>query len=187
MAVRVLDEPSQVFVLLDWEGKMKQLITMGLRTVAHLESKEDFYAQIDSDSIRTVPRFPEAHLMVLSQRWALGVLSSHSISRIQAVIAHLGWTHLFPEAHLISSDGLDRKDPANWESWRRMYRRRGLELYAVVDIGDVLLRNLAGKSSFASVRKYHITHDRDMAIEGVTCISGLDQTVAYRDVTQGGV
>ena len=161
---------------------MKQLITMGLRTVAHLESKEDFYAQIDSDSIRTVPRFPEAHLTVLSQRWALGVLSSHSIPRIQAVIAQLGWTHLYPEAHLICSDGLDRK-----ESWRRMYRRRGLELYAVVDIGDVLLRNLAGKSSFASVRKYHITHDRELAIEGVTCISGLDQTAAYREVTQGGV
>ena len=166
---------------------MKQLITMGLRTVTHLDSKEDFYAQIDTDAIRTVPRFPEAHLTVLSEGYALGVLSSHSIPRIQAIIAHLGWTHLYPEAHLICSDGLDRKDPANWEPWRRMYRRRGLELYAVVDIGHVLLRNLAGKSSFASVLKYHITDDPDMAIEGVTCISGLNQTVAYREVIQGGL
>ncbi|MEE2711053.1 MAG: hypothetical protein VYA69_15825 [Gemmatimonadota bacterium] len=166
---------------------MKQLITMGLRTVTHLDSKEDFYAQIDTDAIRTVPRFPEAHLTVLSEGYALGVLSSHSIPRIQAIIAHLGWTHLYPEAHLICSDGLDRKDPANWEPWRRMYRRRGLELYAVVDIGHVLLRNLAGNSSFASVLKYHITDDPDMAIEGVTCISGLNQTVAYREVIQGGL
>ena len=163
---------------------MKPLIVMGIRTIAHLESKDVFYAQIEAHSICARPRFPEEHVTALSETYALGILSSHSIAKILCIIAHLGWSHLFPEDHLISSDGLDRKDPANWSHWRNTFGQRGLDMYAVVDIGDKLVCNLARVDSFNSVLKYHVTDNLDTVVEGVTTISGLDQTTAYREILQ---
>ena len=57
-------------------------------------------------------------------------------------------------------------------------------MYAVVDIGDKLVCNLAWVDSFNSVLQYHVTDNLDTVIEGVTTISGLDQTTAYREILQ---
>ena len=158
---------------------MKNLIVMGLRTVANLDAKEQLYLQIDSDSIRAKPRFNAEHLDILSGVFALGILSSHSVLRIQAVITHLDWTHYFPIEHVISSDGLDRKDSKNWAMWRSQYRQRGLEVHIVVDVGEALLRNLASDRSFSSINKYYVTNETQATINGVVCISSLDQMVEY--------
>jgi len=157
---------------------------MGLRTLAHLDAKETMYEQIDRDAIRAEGRFSGEHLKVIAGEFALGILSSHSIPRIERVIGHLSWSRLFQRAHLISSDPLDRKDAANWEGWRREYKARGLALHTVVDIGDVLVRNLAGSSAFADVDKYYVTGDAGVRIEGATRITALDQTRAYRQAVQ---
>ena len=138
------------------------------------------YEQIDRDDIQASGRFPVEHLEVIAGGFALGILSSHGIARIERVIDHLGWSCLFPTEHLISSDPLDRKDATNWEGWRREYEVRGLALHTVVDIGEVLVRNLAGSSVFVDVEKYYVTADADVCIEGATGISALDQTRAYR-------
>lgn len=159
---------------------MKPLVVMGLRTLAHLDAKETMYEQIDRDEIQATGRFPVEHLEAIAHGFVIGILSSHSIPRIERVIGHLGWSRLFPQAHLISSDPLDRKDAANWVTWRREYAARGLALHTVVDIGEVLVRNLAGSPAFGDVDKYFVTEDAGVRIEGATRITALDQTRAYR-------
>lgn len=163
---------------------MKPLVVMGLRTLAHLDAKETMYEQIDRDAIRAEGRFPGEHLEVIAGEFALGILSSHSVLRIERVIDHLGWSRLFPTEHLISSDPLDRKDAANWEGWRREYRARGLALHTVIDIGEVLVRNLAGSSVFGDVDKYYVTGDAEVRIKGATRMTGLDQTRAYQEASR---
>ena len=163
---------------------MKPLVVMGLRTLAHLDAKEIMYDQIDRDEIQATGRFPVEHLEVIAGEFALGILSSHSLERIERVIGHMGWSRLFPTKHLISSDPLDRKDAANWVAWRREYQARGLALHTVVDIGEVLVRNLARSSAFAKVDKYYVTDDAGVRIEGATRITALDQTLAYREASQ---
>ncbi|MBV7335072.1 hypothetical protein KFU94_43920 [Chloroflexi bacterium TSY] len=74
---------------------MMRLIVFGLRTVAHLDTKERFYQQIEAGRLDATPRLREADLRLISGQFALGVLSSHSLLRIEAVLQHLGWT-LFP-------------------------------------------------------------------------------------------
>ena len=101
------------------------------------------------------------------------------------MVGHLGWTRLFPTERLISSAPLDRKDATNWEGWRREYEARGLALHTVVDIGEVLVRNLAGSSVFVDVEKYYVIGDTDVCIEGATGITALDQTRAYRQAVGG--
>lgn len=157
---------------------------MGLRTLAHLDAKETLYEQIDRDEINATGRFPVAQLEVIAGGFALGILSSHIIPRIERVIDHLGWSRLFQAEHLISSDPLDRKDAVNWEGWRREYQARGLALHTVVDIGEVLVRNLAGSSAFGDVDKYYVTGDAGVRIEGATRITALDQTRAYREASR---
>ena len=164
---------------------MKPLVVMGLRTLARLDAKETMYEQIDRDAIQAVGRFPGAHLEAIAREFGLGILSSHSVARIERVIDHLGWSHLFPTDHLISSDPLDRKDAANWAGWRREYQARGLALHTVVDIGEVLVRNLARSRGFDDVLKYYVTGDEHVRIEGATRITALDQTRAYRLAAQG--
>lgn len=164
---------------------MKPLIVMGLRTLAHLDAKETMYEQIDRDEIQATGRFPVEHLEAIAHGFAIGILSSHSIPRIERVIGHLGWSRLFPAEHLISSDPLDRKDAANWVKWRREYDARGLALHTVVDIGEVLVRNLARSPAFGDVDKYHVTGDTGVRIEGATRITALDQTRAYRQAVRG--
>lgn len=164
---------------------MKPLVVMGLRTLAHLDAKETMYEQIDRDEIRASGRFPMEHLEVIAREFALGILSSHNVTRIERVVGHLGWSRLFPTEHLISSDPRDRKDAANWEGWRREYEARGLALHTVVDIGEVLVRNLAGSSVFEDVDKYYITGDGGVRIEGAIRITALDQTRAYRQAVRG--
>lgn len=160
---------------------MKPLVVMGLRTLAHLDAKETMYAQIDRNAIQAVGRFTGEHLVAIATGgFALGVLSSHSVSRIERVVDHLGWSRLFPTDHLISSAPLDRKDAANWVAWRREYEARGLAMHTVVDIGEVLVRNLAGSSVFGDVDKYYVTGDAGVRIDGATRITALDQTRAYR-------
>ena len=158
---------------------------MGLRTLAHLDAKETMYEQIDRDEIQATGRFPVEHIEVIAGEFALGILSSHSIPRIERVVGHLGWSHLFPPEHLISSDPLDRKDAANWVAWRREYEARGLALHTVVDIGEVLVRNLARSSAFGDVDKYHVTGAEGTRTEGATRITALDQTRAYRQAVRG--
>lgn len=163
---------------------MKPLVVMGLRTLAHLDAKETMYEQIDRDEIQATGRFPVAHFEAIAREFALGILSSHSVARIERVIGHLGWSRLFPAEHLISSDPLDRKDAANWEKWRGEYQARGLALHTVVDIGEVLVRNLAGSTAFRDVDKYFVTGDGGVRIEGATRITALDQTRAYREASR---
>lgn len=163
---------------------MKPLMVMGLRTLAHLDAKETMYEQIDRDAIRAEGRFSGEHLEVIAGAFALGILSSHSVARIKRVVDHLGWSRLFPQAHLISSDPLDRKDAANWEGWRREYEARGLALHTVVDIGEVLVRNLARSPAFGDVEKNLVTGDTGIRIEGATRITALDQTRAYREAVR---
>lgn len=163
---------------------MKPLVVMGLRTLAHLDAKEAMYEQIARNEVQAMGRFPGEHLEITARRFALGVLSSHSVSRIERVIDHLGWSRLFPREHLISSDPLDRKDAANWEGWRREYEARGLTLHTVIDIGEVLVRNLARSSALAEVDKYYVTGDADVRIEGATRITALDQTLAYLEASR---
>lgn len=160
-------------------------MVMGLRTLAHLDTKETLYEQIDRDEIQATGRFPVEHLEAIARGFALGILSSHSIPRIERVIGHLGWFRLFPAEHLISSDPMDRKDPANWVNWRREYEARGLALHTVVDIGEVLVHNLAGSPVFGDVDKYYVTGDTGVRIEGATRITALDQTRAYRQTVRG--
>ncbi|MCY3553996.1 MAG: hypothetical protein OXH56_01615 [Gemmatimonadetes bacterium] len=163
---------------------MKPLVVMGLRTLAHLDTKESMYKQIERNEIHASGRFPLEHLEVIAGEFALGILSSHSVARIERVIDYLGWSRLFPAEHLISSDPRDRKDAVNWEGWRREYQVRGLALHTVVDIGEVLVRNLAGSSTFRDVDKYFVTGDGDVRIEGATRITALDQTRAYREASR---
>lgn len=163
---------------------VRPLVVMGLRTLAHLDAKETMYEQIDRDEIQATGRFPAEHLEVIAGEFALGILSSHSIPHIERVIGHLGWSPLFPQAHLISSDPLDRKDAANWVAWRRVYEARGLALHTVVDIGEVLVRNLAGSAAFGDVDKYYVTGDTGVRMAGATRITALDQTQAYRQTVR---
>ncbi len=163
---------------------MQPLVVMGLRTLAHLDAKETMYEQIDRDEIQASGRFPVEHLEVIAQEFALGILSSHSVARIERVVGHLGWTRLFPTEHLISSDPRDRKDAANWEGWRREYEARGLALHTVVDIGEVLVRNLTGSSAFVDVDKYYVSAEAGVHIAGATHITALDQTRAYREASR---
>ncbi len=164
---------------------MKPLVVMGLRTLAHLDAKETMYEQIDRNAIQAVGRFSGEHLEAISSGgFALGVLSSHSVSRIERVVDHLGWPHLFPTDHLISSAPLDRKNAANWVAWRREYETRGLALHTVVDIGEVLVRNLAGSSVFGDVEKYNVSAETGLTIAGATRITALDQTRAYREASR---
>lgn len=163
---------------------MKPLVVMGLRTLAHLDAKETMYEQIDRNAIRAEGRFSRKHLEVIAGEFALGILSSHSVARIERVVDHLGWSRLFPPAHLISSDPLDRKDAENWKEWRRKFETRGLALHTVVDIGEVLVRNLADSSAFEDVDKYYVTGDTGVRIEGATRIAALDQTRAYRQAVR---
>ena len=163
---------------------MQPLVVMGLRTLAHLDAKETMYEQIDRDEIQASGRFPVEHLEVIAQEFALGILSSHSVARIERVVGHLGWTRLFPTEHLISSDPRDRKDAANWEGWRREFEARGLALHTVVDIGEVLVRNLAGSSAFVDVDKYYVSAEAGVRIAGATRITALDQTRAYREASR---
>lgn len=163
---------------------MQPLVVMGLRTLAHLDAKETMYEQIDRDEIQASGRFPVEHLEVIAQEFALGILSSHSVARIERVVGHLGWTRLFPTEHLISSDPRDRKDAANWEGWRREYEARGLALHTVVDIGEVLVRNLTGSSAFVDVDKYFVSAEAGVHIAGATRITALDQTRAYREASR---
>lgn len=163
---------------------MQPLVVMGLRTLAHLDAKETMYEQIDRDEIQASGRFPVGHLEVIAQEFALGILSSHSVSRIERVVDHLGWSHLFPTDHLISSAPLDRKNAANWEGWRREYEARGLALHTVVDIGEVLVRNLADSSAFVDVDKYYVSAEAGVRIAGANCITALDQTRAYREASR---
>lgn len=159
---------------------MKPLVAMGLRTLAHLDAKETMYAQIDRNAIQAVGRFSGEHLEAISSGgFALGVLSSHSVSRIERVVDHLGWSHLFPTDHMISSAPLDRKNAANWRRWRREYQERGLALHTLVDIGEELVRNLVRSGDFGEVAKYYVTDDEDLRIEGAARITALDQTRAY--------
>ena len=165
---------------------MKPLVVMGLRTLAHLDAKETMYEQIDRGDIQAIGRFTGEHLETISTGgFALGVLSSHSVSRIGRVVDHLGWTHLFPTDHLISSAPRDRKDAANWEHWRKTYRERGLALHTVIDIGEALVRNLAGSGAFDDVDKYFVTGDANVRIVGATRITSLDGTQAYRLASEG--
>lgn len=165
---------------------MKPLVVMGLRTLAHLDAKETMYEQIDRGDIRAIGRFPGEHLETISSGgFALGILSSHSVSRIERVVGHLGWSHLFPSEHLISSAPLDRKDAANWEIWRKTYRERGLSLHTVIDIGEALVRNLAVADAFDDVDKYFVTGDGNVSIDGATRITSLDGTRAYRLASEG--
>ncbi|MDE2727808.1 MAG: hypothetical protein OXI19_07275 [Gemmatimonadota bacterium] len=164
---------------------MKPLVVMGLRTLAHLDAKESMYEQIDRDEIQAMGRFPVEQLEAIARGFALGILSSHSVARIERVVGHLGWSRLFPTEHLISTDPLDRKDATNWEGWRREYEARGLALHTVVDIGEVLVRNLAGSSVLADVDKYYVIGDAGVRIEGATRITALDQTQAYRQAVRG--
>ena len=69
---------------------MKLLVVMGLRTLAHLDAKETMYEQIDRDAIRAEGRFPGKHLEAIAGGFALGILSSHSVVRIERVVDHLG-------------------------------------------------------------------------------------------------
>lgn len=164
---------------------MKPLVVMGLRTLAHLDAKEPMYEQIERNAIQAEGRFPGEHLEAISSGgYALGILSSHSVPRIERVIDHLGWSRLFPSDHLISSDPLDRKDAANWEGWRQTYRTRGLGLHTVVDIGEVLVRNLARSDVFEDVCKYYVTEDANVSIDGATRILSLDETRVYRLATE---
>ncbi len=163
---------------------MQPLVVMGLRTLAHLDAKGTMYEQIDRDEIQASGRFPVEHLEVIAREFALGILSSHSVARIERVVGHLGWTRLFPAEHLISSDPRDRKDAANWEGWRREYEARGLALHTVVDIGEVLVRNLAGSSAFVDVDKYYVSAEAGVRIAGATRITALDQTRAYRKASR---
>lgn len=163
---------------------MQPLVVMGLRTLAHLDAKETMYEQIDRDEIQASGRFPMEHLEVIAQEFALGILSSHSVARIERVVGHLGWTRLFPTEHLISSDPRDRKDAANWEGWRREYEARGLVLHTVVDIGEVLMRNLTGSSAFVDVDKYYVSTEAGVRVAGATRITALDQTRAYREASR---
>ena len=156
-----------------------RLIVFGLRTVDHLDTKERFYRQIEVGTLDATPRLSEAALRLISGRFALGVLSSHSLPRIKAVLQHLGWTRYFPLEYAISSEGLDRKEPANWKVWREQYRRRGLELTAVVDAGLALLQNLAAAPAFASIRKYHLTPQATSEVSGIIPITSLDQMAEY--------
>ena len=170
----------------EWSAvSVKPLVVMGLRTLAHLDAKETMYEQIERDAIRAEGRFPGEHLKTIARGFALGILSSHSVSRIERVIDHLGWTRLFPPDHLISSDPLDRKDAANWAEWRREYEARGLALHTVVDIGEALVRNLAGANTFGEVDKYYVSGDAGVRIEGANRITALDQTLAYRQAARG--
>lgn len=165
---------------------MKPLVVMGLRTLAHLDAKETMYEQIDRGDIRATGRFPGEHLETISSGgFALGILSSHRVSRIERVVDHLGWSRLFPSGHLISSAPLDRKDAANWVIWRETYRERGLSLHTVIDIGEVLVRNLAGAGAFDDVDKYFVTGDPDVRIDGADRITALDGTRAYRLASEG--
>lgn len=159
---------------------MTPLVIFGLRTLTCLEAKETFYDQIDRDEIIAERRFPEGQLEIIAGKFALGILSSHSVTRIEAVINHLGWTHLFPTDHLISSAPRDRKEALNWEIWQLTYQRRGLKLHSVIDISEVLVRNLACSSVFEKLDKYYVTDDPTVHIGGATCITALDQTLAYR-------
>ena len=163
---------------------MQPLVVMGLRTLAHLDAKETMYEQIDRDEIQASGRFPVEHLEVIAREFALGILSSHSVARIERVVGHLGWTRLFPAEHLISSDPRDRKDAANWEGWRREYEARRLALHTVVDVGEVLVRNLAGSSAFVDVDKYYVSAEAGVRIAGATRITALDQTRAYREASR---
>lgn len=163
---------------------MKPLVVMGLRTLVHLDAKETMYDQIARNEIQATGRFPVEQIEVIAGEFALGVLSSHSVSRIERVIDHLGWSRLFPTEHLISSVPMDRKDAANWVGWRREYKARGFALHTVVDIGEVLVRNLAGSSAFAEVDKYYVTDDVQVRIAGATRITALDDTQAYREASQ---
>lgn len=163
---------------------MQPLVVMGLRTLAHLDAKETMYEQIGRDEIQASGRFPVEHLEVIAQEFALGILSSHSVARIERVVGHLGWTRLFPTEHLISSDPRDRKDAANWMGWRREYEARGLALHTVVDIGEVLVRNLTGSSAFVDVDKYYVSAEAGVRIAGATRITALDQTRAYREASE---
>ena len=162
---------------------MQPLVVMGLRTLAHLDAKETMYEQIDRDEIQASGRFPVEHLEVIAREFALGILSSHSVARIERVVGHLGWTRLFPTEHLISSDPQDRKDAANWEGWRREFEARGLALHTVVDIGEVLVRNLAGSSAFVDVDKYYVSAEAGVRIAGATRITALDQTRVYQEAS----
>ena len=164
---------------------MKPLVVMGLRTLAHLDAKETMYEQIDRDAIQAEGRFPVEHLEVIARDFGIGILSSHSVPRIERVIDHLGWSRLFPASHLISSAPLDRKDAANWVNWRKTYRERGLSLHTVIDIGEVLVRNLAGAGAFDDVDKYFVTEDTNMRIDGADRITSLDGTRAYRLASEG--
>ncbi len=163
---------------------MKPLVVMGLRTLAHLDAKETMYEQIEQGAIRAVGRFPGAHLEAIARKFALGILSSHSVARIERVVYHLGWSHLFPADHLISSAPLDRKEASNWKDWRREYQARGLALHTVIDIGEALVRNLARSGDFGEVDKYCVTDDPEVRIAGVTCVTALDQTQAYRQASR---
>lgn len=164
---------------------MKPLVVMGLRTLVHLDAKETMYEQIDRDAIQAEGRFPVEHLEVIARDFAIGILSSHRVSRIERVVDHLGWSRLFPSGHLISSAPLDRKDAANWVIWRETYRERGLSLHTVIDIGEVLVRNLAGAGAFDDVDKYFVTGDPDVRIDGADRITALDGTRAYRLASEG--
>ncbi len=164
---------------------MKSLVVMGLRTFAHLDAKETMYDQIDRDAIQAEGRFPAEHLEAIAGGFALGILSSHSVARIERVVDHLGWSHLFPSDHLISSAPLDRKDAANWEGWRRTYRGRGLVMHTVIDIGEVLVRNLSRSTAFEEVHRYFVNEDASVRIDGATRITALDQTLAYRQASEG--
>ncbi len=163
---------------------MKPLVVMGLRTLAHLDARETMYEQIDRNAIQAAGRFSGAHLEAIAREFALGILSSHGVARIERVVDHLGWSHLFPTDHLISSAPLDRKEASNWKDWRREYQARGLALHTVIDIGEALVRNLARSGDFGEVDKYFVTGDAGMRIEGAVRITALDQTLAYRQASR---
>ena len=164
---------------------MTPLVVFGLRTLACLEAKEDFYKQIDRGSILAEGRFPEEQLEIIADGFGLGILSSHSVGRIESIINHLGWSHLFPKDHLISSAPKDRKDVLNWRTWLQTFHERGLKIHTVIDIGEVLVRNLASSSAFEQLDKYYVSDDPAVRIEGATRITSLEQTVAYRLAIQG--
>lgn len=101
---------------------MEPLIEMGLRTVAYLDTKEQFYQQIETGALRATPRLEAAHLETLAGPFTLGILSSHPVSHIRSVVEELGWLRYFPPSHLIASEGHNRKDPKNWGHWREEFR-----------------------------------------------------------------
>ena len=53
---------------------MTPLVVFGLRTLACLEAKEDFYKQIDRGSILAEGRFPEEQLEIIADGFGLSLI-----------------------------------------------------------------------------------------------------------------